>query len=55
MSSVSTPSPGSSLADSTVPAAGAGFWYLSRGENSCGNGTFGQQSDGTPRLTTTCP
>jgi hypothetical protein len=47
--------PGPSLADSTVPAAGSGFWYLSRGVNACGNGSYGRQSDGTPRVTTTCP
>jgi hypothetical protein len=47
--------PGPSLADPTAPAPDSGFWYLSRGENSCGNGSFGQQSDGTPRVTTTCP
>jgi hypothetical protein len=46
---------GPSLPDSTVPAPNTGFWYLSRGENSCGNGTYGQQSNGTPRVTTTCP
>jgi len=43
------------LVDPAVPAPGTGFWYLSRGENACGNGTFGTQSNGTPRATTTCP
>jgi hypothetical protein len=47
--------PGPSFADPSVPAVGTGFWYVSRGENSCGNGSFGQQSDGTARGTTTCP
>jgi hypothetical protein len=46
---------GATVTDPTVPNAGEGFWYLSRGENSCGIGTFGTQSDGTPRMTTTCP
>jgi hypothetical protein len=46
---------GTSLLDTTEPAPGAGFWYLSRGENACGNGSFGQQSNGTPRTTATCP
>jgi hypothetical protein len=50
---------GTSLGDPEVPAVGAGFWYLSRGENSCGIGTFGTQGvRGTPgaaRVTTTCP
>jgi hypothetical protein len=44
-----------SLTDATVPAAGAGFWYLSRGENACGNGTYGTQTGGGQRTTTTCP
>ncbi len=51
--------PGPSLSDTTVPGAGTGFWYLSRGENACGNGTFGTQGNhgapGAPRTTTTCP
>jgi hypothetical protein len=46
---------GPTVADAVVPAAGSGFWYLSRGENSCGNGTFGNRSNGAPRTTTTCP
>jgi hypothetical protein len=46
---------GPTLVDTDVPAPGAGFWYLSRGENACGNGSYGQQSNGTPRVTTTCP
>ncbi len=46
---------GTTLVDSDVPAAGSGFWYLSRGESACDIGTFGNQSDGTPRSTTTCP
>jgi hypothetical protein len=41
--------------DSALPAPGTGFWYLSRGENACGVGTFGNQSNGSPRITTTCP
>jgi hypothetical protein len=47
--------PGPSVIDVTVPAAGSGFWYLARGENACGNGTFGNRSNGAPRITTTCP
>ena len=50
---------GTSLADATLPAAGAGFWYLSRGENACGNGTYGNRGinglPGASRITTTCP
>jgi hypothetical protein len=47
--------PGPSWVDPSVPVSGTGFWYLSRGENECGNGSFGQQSNGTPRVSTTCP
>jgi hypothetical protein len=47
--------PSTTLVDATVPAPGSGFWYLSRGENACGNGTYGTQSNATPRTTTTCP
>jgi hypothetical protein len=47
--------PGSSLIDETIPDPGTGFWYLSRGENACSSGSFGQRSNGAPRLTTTCP
>jgi hypothetical protein len=43
------------LVDASSPVPGTGFWYVSRGENDCGIGTFGAQSDGTPRVTTTCP
>ena len=44
-----------SLVDAATPPPGAGFWYLSRGQNACGTGTFGTQSNGAPRVTTTCP
>jgi hypothetical protein len=48
--------PGPSVTDATVPAPGTGFWYLSRGENTCvGNGTYGTQSNATPRISSTCP
>jgi hypothetical protein len=43
------------LVDPAIPPLGTGFWYLSRGENACGIGTWGAQSDGTPRITTNCP
>jgi subtilisin-like proprotein convertase family protein len=44
------------IVDATVPSPGTGFWYLSRGVNTCGgNGTYGTWSDGTPRISTTCP
>jgi hypothetical protein len=47
--------PEPSLVDPAVPAAGTGFWYLSRGENACASGSFGQQSNGILRTTATCP
>jgi hypothetical protein len=40
--------------DAAVPAPGHGFWYLSRGRNSCGAGTYGFASNGTERLSTAC-
>jgi len=50
---------GVSLADGTKPAAGAGFWYLVRGESACGQGPFGFAADNgaptAPEVTTTCP
>jgi len=42
------------LVDPAVPAVGTGFWYISRGKNSCGKGTYGTRSDGSPRITATC-
>jgi hypothetical protein len=32
-----------------------GYWYLSRGENTCGIGSWGTASNGTERVTSTCP
>ena len=50
---------GPTLTDGTVPSPNTGFWYLSRGENTCGNGTYGTQgvhgAPGAPRVTSTCP
>jgi len=50
---------GTSLVDPTPPAVDSGFWYLSRGENACGNGTYGNQgvngAPGAARVSTTCP
>jgi hypothetical protein len=43
------------LVDFDEPDPGAGFWYLSRGENACGAGTYGAGADGAPRITATCP
>lgn len=50
---------GNSLTDGTNPAAGAGFWYLVRGESACDQGPLGFATRGAtptdPRVTTTCP
>jgi N-acetylneuraminic acid mutarotase len=37
------------------PALGAGYWYLVRAKNSCGTGTYGADSNDTPRTIPTCP
>jgi len=41
--------------DTAVPAGGVGFWYLTRGRNSCGPGTYGTGSGGAPRVSVACP
>jgi hypothetical protein len=50
---------GVSLTDGTNPSAGAGFWYLVRGESACDQGTFGfatqHGAPTVPRETATCP
>jgi len=47
------PSPNSS--DSAYPLPHKGFWYLVRGKNACGTGTYGFRSDGVERVTAACP
>jgi hypothetical protein len=37
------------------PPSRTGYWYLVRGRNDCGAGTYGDQSDGTERTTNVCP
>lgn len=41
--------------DPAVPAAGSGFWYLARGRNGCGSGSWGTTSGGAPRSVAACP
>jgi hypothetical protein len=45
--------------DSTVPAVGEGFWYVVRGQTTCGTGTWGYaRSNGVPtneRIINACP
>ena len=47
-----TATPGAS--DTSVPAAGAASYWLVRGRNTCGLGTWGTMSSGTPRSYTGC-
>jgi hypothetical protein len=46
---------GTTLEDATAPAAGTGFWYLVRGHNTCGAGSYGTRSNGSPEATVVCP
>jgi hypothetical protein len=41
--------------DASIPAIGAGLYYLVRGTNVCGVGTYGSTSAGAPRNTAACP
>jgi hypothetical protein len=41
--------------DAEVPTVGDGFYYLVRGENACGTGTFGLDSSVQDRLVSACP
>jgi hypothetical protein len=45
---------GTTASDPSTPAPGSGRWYLVRGRNSCGVGTYGRQSDGVERATGVC-
>jgi N-acetylneuraminic acid mutarotase len=45
----------STATHAVLPLAGDVFWYLVRGRNSCGSGSYGVRSDGAPRSTATCP
>jgi hypothetical protein len=41
--------------DATVPTPGAGFYYLVRAENACGQGTLGRSASGVERTGVSCP
>jgi hypothetical protein len=42
--------------DTTAPGFGRqGFWYLVRGTNECGDGSYGLASSGAPRVSSVCP
>ena len=45
---------GASLVTAPAPATGAAWYYLVRGSNACGTGSYGSASDGTARTTTAC-
>ncbi len=46
---------GASVVDPETPGAASGFWYLVRGRNVCGAGTYGYASDGTETTSLACP
>jgi N-acetylneuraminic acid mutarotase len=41
--------------DPELPPTAQGFWYLVRGRNACGAGTYGFESGGDERMSATCP
>ncbi len=43
------------LDDPETPEPDLAFWYLVRGRNECGVGSYGTSSDGSPRSTLACP
>jgi uncharacterized repeat protein (TIGR01451 family) len=47
--------PGGSQADASIPLGGTGFWYLARGRNACGMGTYGSRTGGPERASAACP
>jgi hypothetical protein len=46
---------GTTLIDTSEPDADTAHWYLARAASACRIGVPGTQSDGSPRITTTCP
>jgi probable HAF family extracellular repeat protein len=47
--------PAATTQDISTPPVGEAFWYLVRGRNACGAGTYGSRSDGVERTSATCP
>ena len=41
--------------DAAAPGGSSAFWYLVRGRNACGIGTYGFRTGGMERTSTTCP
>jgi subtilisin-like proprotein convertase family protein len=46
---------GTSITDNVLPAAGSSFYYLVRGKNTCGRGTYGYATSGAERTSAVCP
>lgn len=42
------------VTDGTLPAPGHGWWYVFHGDNACGSGTYGYQTNGTERISAAC-
>ena len=41
--------------DPSAPPLGDGYWYLVRGKNACGTGTYGHASSGSEEVSAACP
>ena len=46
---------GVSMIDNDPLSPGSGFWYLPRGRNDCGGGTYGEELPPVERVSPTCP
>jgi hypothetical protein len=44
-----------SAQDPAVPANNSGFWYLVRGKNGCGKGSYGRATGGLEEVSASCP
>ena len=49
------PGIGSSTSDTATPPIGESYWYLVRGRDVCGAGSYGTDSSENPRMTSACP
>ncbi len=45
---------GTMTMDAAVPPLDTAYWYLARGRNTCGVGTYGFESSGPERISSTC-
>ncbi|MCH7780085.1 MAG: hypothetical protein IH848_04505, partial [Acidobacteria bacterium] len=52
---LTVPAGGNTATHLAVPDPGECYRYVIRGRNSCGAGTYGAESDGTPRSSAVCP